>query len=56
MTKNKKGLKKTETGDIKLSMSLCCKCGEKVGKKPLKITKWGHFKDSKWSLAQYLDF
>jgi hypothetical protein len=22
----------------------------------LKITKWGHFKDSKWSLAQNLDF
>jgi hypothetical protein len=22
----------------------------------LKITKWGHFRDSKWSLAENLDF
>ena len=30
-------------------MSLCCKCGGIFGNQPLKITKWGHFKDSKWS-------
>ena len=29
-------------------MSLCCKCGGIVGNQPLKITNWGHFKDSKW--------
>ena len=33
-TKNKKGLKKSETGDIKLPMSLCCKYSGKVGNKP----------------------
>jgi len=27
-------------------------CGWMFGNKPLKITKWGHFKVSKWSLAQ----
>ena len=26
-----------------------CKCGGMFGNQPLKITKWGHFKDSKWS-------
>ena len=30
-------------------MSLCCKCGGIFANQPLKITKWGHFKDSKWS-------
>ena len=30
-------------------MYLCCKWGGKLGNQPLKITKWGHFKDSKWS-------
>jgi len=30
-------------------MSLCCKCGGMFGNQPLKITKWGHFKDFKWS-------
>ena len=30
-------------------MTLCCKCGGMFGNQPLKITKWVHFKDSKWS-------
>ena len=30
-------------------MSLCCKCGGMFGNQPLIITKWGYFKDSKWS-------
>ncbi len=30
-------------------MFLCCKCGGTLWNHPLKITKWGHFKDSKWS-------
>ena len=30
-------------------MQLCCKCGGALLNQPLKITKWGHFKDSKWS-------
>ena len=28
---------------------MCCKCGGMFGNQPLKITKWGHFKDFKWS-------
>ena len=55
--KSKKEAKKElKTGDIKIPMSLCCKCGWMFGNKPFKITLWGHFKDSKWSLAQNLDF
>ena len=30
-------------------MQLCCKCGGALWNQPLKITKCGHFKDSKWS-------
>ena len=30
-------------------MSLCCEFGGILWNQPLKITKWGHFKDSKWS-------
>jgi len=30
-------------------MSLCGICGGKLWNQPLKITKWGHFEDSKWS-------
>ena len=29
-------------------MQLCCKCGGALCNQPLKITKWGHFKDSYW--------
>ncbi len=54
------GLKKEfKTGGIKLPMSLSCcavNVGGNYGINSLKITKWGHFKDSKWSLAQNLDF
>ena len=32
--KIKKGPKKSETGDIKLPMSLCCKYDGKLGNKP----------------------
>ncbi len=32
-------------------MYLCCKCGGTLWNQPLKITKWAHFKDSKWSLC-----
>ena len=45
----KEAKKELKTGDIKIPMSLCWKCGWMFGNKPLKITKWGHFKDSKWS-------
>ena len=37
-------------------MSLCYKCGWMFGNKPLKITKWGHFKDSKWYRHKIVTF
>jgi hypothetical protein len=53
----KKGLKKEfKTGCIKLPMQLCCKCGLVLWILPCQIPKWRQFKDSKWSLAQNLDF
>jgi hypothetical protein len=53
----KKGLKKEfKTGSIKLPMQLCCKCGSVLCILPCQIIKWVPFKDSKWSLAQNLDF
>ena len=37
--KSKKEAKKElKTGDIKIPMSLCCKCGWMFGNKPFKIT------------------
>ncbi len=55
--KPKKGLKtKCKKGFIKLLMQLCCKCGLVLWILPCLITKWGQFKDSKWSFAQNLDF
>jgi hypothetical protein len=45
----KKGLQKNKTVGIKLPMFLCFKSGGK-------ISKLGHFRDSKWSIAQNLDF
>jgi len=37
-------------------MQRCCKCGLVLWILPCQITKCGQFKDSKWSLAQNLDF
>ena len=45
-----------KTGCIKLPMQLCCKCGLVLWILPCQIIKWVQFKDSKWSLAQNLDF
>ena len=30
-------------------MQRCCKCGVVLSNQPCQITKWGQFKDSKWS-------
>ncbi len=52
--KPKKGLKK----EFKSGGNYQCLCAVNVGGNyeinPLKIIKWGYFKDSKWSLAQNL--
>jgi len=53
MTKNKKGLKKSETGDIKLPMSLCCKCGGIFGNKPFENHKMGPFSDFQGLISIY---
>ena len=37
-------------------MSLYCKCGGIFGNQPMKIPKWSHFKDYKWSRHKIENF